>query len=65
MGARCTGGHIFLDEGADLQPSVFAADKVYSLVLSKVTRERVVMLITQDPESEVIGARDINAVVQP
>ena len=61
-----TGGarrNIVLDKGADTQPGILSADQVQSAGLTKMSREWVIMFVPQDPQTEVIGIRDIDVVV--
>ena len=62
-GAGGTGRDIALDEGADAWPSVFSADQVQSAGLTKMSGEWVVMFVPQDPQMEVVGVRNVDAVV--
>ena len=54
MGARGARRDIILDKGVDAQPSAG---------LTKVSGEWVIVFVPQDPQTEVIGVRDVNAVV--
>ena len=61
-GVRGTRRDIVLDKGADAQPSVLLSDQVKGVGLTKVSREQVIMLVPQDPQTEVVNVRDIDAV---
>ena len=65
LGAGAGGARrdVVLDKGADAQPGILSADQVQSAGLTKVSREWVIMFVPQDPQTEVISIRDINAVV--
>ena len=61
-----TGGarrNVVLDESVDTRPGVLLADQVQCAGLTKMSREWVVMFVPQDPQTEVIGIRDVDAVV--
>ena len=63
-----TGGarrDIVLDKGADAWPGILSVDQVQSAGLTKVSGEWMIMFVPQDPQTEVIDIRDVNAVVQP
>ena len=55
MGTGCAGRNIVLYECTESWPSVFASDKLQGPILSKVSREGMIMLIPEDSELEVIG----------
>ena len=63
MGAGGARRDVVLDKGADTWPSVLLVDQVQSAGLTKMSREWVIMFVPQDPQTEVIGVRDINVVV--
>ena len=52
------------DIRADLRPSVLTMDQLQGLVLTKVARKHVIMLVLHDSEVEVVGVRNIDAVVK-
>ena len=61
-----TGGarrNVVLDEGADTQPGILSADQVQSVGLTKMSGEWVVMFVPQDLQTEVVGIRNVDAVV--
>ena len=61
-----TGGarrDVVLDESTDTRPGILSADQVQRVGLAKMSGEWVVMFVPQDPQMEVIGVRDIDAVV--
>ena len=45
---------VVLDEGAEERPSVVVTDELKGFVLTEVSRDRVVMFVEKDAESEVI-----------
>ena len=54
-------GHLY--ELTEAGPGVFLMDEVDSLVLTRVTREYVVMLVAKDAEVEVVGVGNVYEVV--
>ena len=63
MGAGGARRDIVLDKGADARPSVLSSDQVQSAGLTKMSREWVVMFVPQDLQTEVVGVRNIDAVI--
>ena len=63
VGAGGARRNIVLDEGVDTWPGILSADQVQSAGLTKMSREWVIMFVPQDPQTEVIGIRNIDAVV--
>ena len=65
LGAGAGGArrNVVLDEGADTQPGILSVDQVQRAGLTKMSGEWVVMFVPQDPQTEVIGIRNIDAVV--
>ena len=65
---RSRAGHAGLavvsDEELESGPSVVAENKCLGLVLSPVACRRMVVTGSKDPESEVVGVRDIDAIVE-
>ena len=54
---------VFLDEFTESGPGVIATDDVCGLVLSRMSREDVVVLVTEYTESEVVCVRNVNEVI--
>ena len=54
-GAGRVGRNIVLYECMESWPSVFASDKFQGPVLSKMSGERMIVLIPENSKSEVIG----------
>ena len=65
LGAGAGGArrNVVLDEGADTRPGILLADQVQCAGLTKMSGEWVVMFVPQDPQTEVVGIRDVDAVV--
>ena len=55
----CTRFTIFLDKFTESGPGIIAADEVHCLILTRMSREDVVMLVAENSELEVIGIRDM------
>ena len=55
----CTRFTIFLDKFAESRPGIIVADEVHCLILTRMSREDMVMLVAQNSEPEVIGIRDV------
>ena len=62
-GADHAGQTIVLYECTEFWPSVFMSDKFQGSVLSKVSREGMIMLILEDSELEVIGVWYIDMTI--
>ena len=54
---------IFLDELTESGPGVVTKDHFYSLVLTGMSGEYVIMLVAENMETEVVRVRDINEVI--
>ena len=54
---------VLLDKVAHTRPSVFSLDKTDSLVLTGMSSEDMVILVSEYMEIEVRGVGDINAIV--
>ena len=63
VGAGGARRNIVLDEGVDTWPGILLVDQVQSVGLTKVSGEWVIMFVPQDPQMEVVGVRDVDAVV--
>ena len=55
----CTRFTIFLDKFVESRPGIIAADEVHCLILTRMSREDVVMLVAENSELEVVGVGDI------
>ena len=55
----CTRFTISLDKFTESGPGIIAADEVHCLILTRMSREDVVMLVAENSELEVIGIRDM------
>ena len=55
----CTRFTIFLDKFAESGPGIIAADEVHCLILTGMSGEDMVVLVTENLELEVIGIGDI------
>jgi hypothetical protein len=53
-----------LDQGSELWPGVLASNEFKGLVLAEMSGERMIVLVLEDSESEVIGVGNVNAVIQ-
>jgi hypothetical protein len=62
--ASHTGVAVIGSEGAETGPDVFTSYKFNCLVLSEVTRDRMIVLELEDSKMEIVGVRDINPIVQ-
>ena len=60
LSACCTGLAVIHYEFLEFGPGVFPLDKTQCLVLSEMSRERVVVLISENSESEVIGIGNVD-----
>ena len=59
----CTSFAVVPHECADLWPGVFLANHFQCLVLTEVTSEYMVVLVSQDAESEVFSVGDPDASI--
>ena len=59
----CTGFTIFLGKFTESGPGIIAADEVHCLILTRMSREDVVVLVAENLEPEVIGIRDVYETV--
>ena len=55
----CTRSTVFLDKFTESRPGIIAADEVHCLILTRMSREDVVVLVVENLEPEVIGIRDV------
>ena len=55
----CTRFTIFLDKFTESGPGIIAVDEVHCLILTRMSREDVVVLVAENLEPEVVGIRDI------
>ena len=56
---------IFLDELTEPGPGVVMTDHFYSLVLTWMSREYVIMLVAENMETEVVRVRNVDEVILP
>ena len=63
--AGCARADIVADKISDLQPGVLSSNRLKCSILTEMTRERMVMEILEDLESEVSVVWHIDSVVQP
>ena len=54
---------VVLDIFSESRPSVFSKDETCCFVLTRVTRENVIVLVTEDFETEVVRVRNVDEVV--
>ena len=57
--SSCTRFTIFLDKFTESRPAIIAADDVHCRILTGMSGEDVVMLVTENLELEVIGIGDV------
>ena len=57
--ASCTRFTIFPVKFMESGPGIIVADEVHCLILTKMSREDVVMLVAENSEPEVIGIGDV------
>src|SRR3979490_3605439 len=62
--ASSTGFNIRLNGAPELGPNVFSTDEFERAVLSKMSRDRVIMFVLQDSRSKVAYIWNVNAFVQ-
>ena len=55
----CTRFTIFLGKFAESGPGIIAAGEVHCLILTRMSREDVVVLVAENLEPEIVGIRDI------
>ena len=55
----CTRFTIFLDKFVESGPGIIVADEVHCLILTRMSREDVVVLVAENSELEVVGIGDI------
>ena len=55
----CTRFTIILDKFTESRPGIIAADEVHCLILTRMSREDMVVLVAENSELEVIGIRDV------
>ena len=59
----CTRLAVFLDKFMESRPGIVAMDEVNGLILTRMTREDMIMLVAEDSELEVITVRNIDEVI--
>jgi hypothetical protein len=52
-----------LDMLAELWPGVFPSNELKGLVLTKVSRQDMVMLVLEHTEVEIVDVRNVNVVI--
>ena len=55
---------IVLDKPADSGPRILSSDELQRLVKAIMTRERMIMLVTENAESEIGVVRDVDAIIE-
>jgi len=55
---------VVLDEGPHIGPGVFLTDQFQSLVLTEVSRNRVIVLVLQDTKLKVRNIWNINLAIK-
>ena len=58
-----TGFAVLFDEFSESRPSVFTSNKVDCLVLTRMSREYVIMFETENAESEIVRVGDVDEIV--
>ena len=59
----CTRLAIFLDKFTESGPGIVAMDEVNGLILTRMSREDMIMLVAEDLELEVVSVGDIDEVI--
>ena len=55
----CTRFTILLDKFTESRPGIIAADEIHCLILTRMSREDMVVLVVENSEPEVIGIGDV------
>ena len=55
---------IVLDKPADSRPRILASDELQRLVKAIMIRERMIMLVTENAESEIGVVGDVNVIIE-
>ena len=55
----CTRFTIFLDKFTESGPGIIAVDEVHCLIMTRMSREDMVMLVVENSELEFIGIGDV------
>ena len=55
---------IVLDKPADSGPRILSSDELQRLVKAIMTRKRMIMLVTEDAESEIGVVGDVDAIIE-
>ena len=63
MHTSSTGLAIFLDKFSESRPSVVSKDKTCGFVLTRVSGENMIVLVTECSESEIVRVGDVDAIV--
>ena len=59
-----TGVAVVLDKGSHSGPNVVPMDQFEGLVLTQVARQRMIMLVLENPQAKVWHFQYVNLVVQ-
>ena len=59
----CTRLAIFLDKFVESGPGIVVTDEVNSLILTRMSREDMIMLVVEDSEPEVVSVGNIDEVI--
>ena len=60
---RCTRLAIFLDKFTESRPGVVSSNEVYCLVLTRVSGKDMIVLMSENAESEIIRVWNVDKVV--
>ena len=55
---------IVLDKPADSGPRILSSDELQRLVKAIMTREQMIMLVTENAESEIGVVGDVDAIIE-
>ena len=55
----CTRFTILLDKFTESRPGIIVADEIHCLILTRMSREDMVVLVVENSEPEVIGIGDV------
>ena len=58
------GFDIVVDILAHLWPSIVPLDQFQGAVLAKMSSENVVVIVLKDTETEILGVRDIDVIIE-
>ena len=63
-GAGGAGLAITFDESPKSWPDILVSNKFNGLVLSEVSRKRMIVFVPENVEAEIVGVRYVDAVVE-